>query len=164
MEKSSDRLKREYGHDQYVAIYGDKAWNAANGVVIEGRAKPDEDLIVPESLPVRYDGPVYLLISTRTFSSAMSCALAAKDYGLATIVGEETGEPVNSTGEVYTLTTPSIGLRAYLTTKVFFPPKPQPIGQGVLPDVSISATPEDRAAERNPALDYVFSHLSKSAR
>lgn len=71
-----------------------------------------------EPLPLRFTGPVYLLISAQTFSSAMTCALAAKDYGLATVVGEETGEPTTSTGEVYTEKTPGTGLRAYLTTKV----------------------------------------------
>ena len=63
---------------------------------------PNGDLNVPGPLAVRFTGPVYLLISAQTFSSAMSCAAAAKDYGLATIVGEETGESVNSTGEVFT--------------------------------------------------------------
>lgn len=61
---------------------------------------------------LRFTGPTYLLTSTLTFSSAMSGALAAKDYGLRTIVGEETGEPVNSTGEVYSFLTPAVGFMA----------------------------------------------------
>jgi C-terminal processing protease CtpA/Prc len=63
-------------------------------------------------------------------------------YGLATIVGE----PVNSAGKVYTETTPGIGLRAYLTTKVFLSPKPHPDGQGVVPDIAVATTPADIAA------------------
>jgi C-terminal processing protease CtpA/Prc len=87
----------------------------------------------------------------------MSCALAAKDYGLATIVGEETGEPVNSTGEIYSLTTPGIGLRASLTTKVFLSPKPHPDGQGVVPDIAVATTPADAAAGRDPVLERVLA-------
>jgi C-terminal processing protease CtpA/Prc len=90
----------------------------------------------------------------------MTCALAAKDYGLATIVGEETGEPAVSTGEVYALTTPGLGLRAYLTTKVFLAPKPHPNGQGVVPDVAVSSTPADAAAGRDPVMTRVLAMIA----
>lgn len=63
-------------------------------------------------------GRVYLLTSAGTFSSGMSCATAAKDYGLATIVGEETGEPVVSAGELFEFHTPNVGLLVFLTTKI----------------------------------------------
>jgi hypothetical protein len=157
IEKASTRLKAEYGPTKYKMIYGDEAWNAPDGKIIEYGNSPDANLIHPGPLPLRYHGPVYLLISAETFSSAMSCALAAKDYGLATIVGEETGEPVNSTGEVYEYTTPGIGLRAYLTTKVYLAPKPHPNDQGVVPDIAVETTPADIAAGRDPVLDRVLS-------
>ncbi|HTZ55884.1 MAG TPA: S41 family peptidase [Candidatus Acidoferrum sp.] len=159
IEKSCTRLKGEYGPDKYKAIYGDEAWDAPNGKIIEFGTDPNADLIHPGPLALRYSGPVYLLISAQTFSSAMSCALAARDYGLATIVGEETGEPVNSTGEIYTFTTPGIGLRAYLTTKVFLAPKPHPNDQGVVPDIPVTTTPSDIAAGRDPVLDKVFAMI-----
>ncbi|HEX8806877.1 MAG TPA: S41 family peptidase, partial [Candidatus Aquilonibacter sp.] len=157
IEKSSTQLKAEYGPTKYKMIYGDEAWNAPDGKIIEYGNSPDANLIHPRPLPIRYQGPVYLLISAQTFSSAMSCALAAKDYGLATIVGEETGEPVNSTGEVYGFTTPGIGLRAFLTTKVYLAPKPHPNDQGVVPDIAVATTPADIAAGRDPVLDRVLS-------
>jgi hypothetical protein len=157
IEKSSAWLKGQYGPTKYKMIYGDDAWNSPDGKIIEYGNDPNANLIHPEPLPLRYKGPVYLLISAQTFSSAMSCALAARDYGLATIVGEETGEPVNSTGEVYGFTAPGTGLRAYLTTKVYLAPKPHPNDQGVVPDVAITTTPSDIAAGRDPVLDRVFA-------
>ena len=157
IEKSCTRLKGEYGPDKYKMIYGDEAWNAPDGKIIESGNDPNVNLTHPGPLPLRYTGPVYLLISAQTFSSAMACALAAKDYGLATVLGEETGEPVNSTGEVYAFTTPGIGLRAYLTTKVFLAPKPHPNDQGVVPDIAVTTTPSDIAAGRDPVLDKVFA-------
>lgn len=162
IEKSCDRLKHEYGLRKYVEIYGVKAWFAPNGTILESGTDPNADLIGPVSQPLRYHGPVYLLISAETFSSAMSCALAAKDYGLATIVGEETGEPVNSTGEVYTETAPATGLRAYLTTKVFLAPKPHPSDQGVVPDVVVATTPEDIATRRDPVLERTLAMISSA--
>ncbi len=157
IEKASLRLKAEYGPAKYKEIYGDEAWNAPDGKIIEYGNAPDANLIHPGRLPLRYHGPVYLLISAQTFSSAMSCALAAKDYGLATIVGEETGEPVNSTGEVYVFAAPGTGLRAALTTKVYLAPKPHPNDQGVIPDIAVTTTPADIAAGRDPVLDRVLS-------
>ena len=160
--KACDRLKREYGHDKYVDLYGNQAWAAPDGTIIRDGMDPDADLIVPGPLALRFSGPVYLLISAQTFSSAMSCALAAKDYGLATIVGQETGEPVNSTGEIYTETAPQTGLRAFLTTKVFLSPKPHPEGQGVVPDVSVAInTLSD--SERDPVLERVLAMIGANA-
>jgi Peptidase family S41 len=159
IEKSCARIKSEYGHDKYVQIYGEAAWNAPDGTILRSGMDPNDNLITPGPLKNRYSGPVYLLISVSTFSSAMSCASAAKDYGLATIVGEETGEPVNSTGEVYGGTTPGLGLRAYVTTKVYLAPKPHPNGRGVVPDIHVATTIADIAANRDPVMDRVFSQV-----
>lgn len=159
--KSCDRLKTFYGRERYVSIYGQKAWDAPNGTIVSYVSGPDKDLIVhPDNGdPAWYKGPIYLLIGTNTFSSAMQFALAAKDYGLATILGEETGEPVIGTGEVFTATSPNLGLRAYLTTKVFLPPKPHPPRQGVVPDVVVPTTLADQAANRDPVLDEAIRRI-----
>jgi hypothetical protein len=156
--KACDRLKREYGREKYSQIYSEAAWEAPSGTILRQDTDPASNLVMPGSLPNRYSGRVYLLISPQTFSSAMSCALAAKDYGLATIVGEETCEPVSSIGEIYTEITQS-GLRAYLTTKVFLPPKPHAAGEGVTPDIVVATTPSDIAAHRDPVIERVLSML-----
>ncbi|MGB6987136.1 MAG: S41 family peptidase [Candidatus Aquilonibacter sp.] len=160
IEKSSAWLKGQYGPTKYKMIYGDELWDAPDGKIIESGTDPNADLIRPGPQPLRYRGPVYLLVSAQTFSSAMSCALAAKDYGLATIVGEETGEPVNSTGETFPFSAPGTGLRAIFTTKVFLAPKPHPNDQGVVPDIAVTTTPSDIAAGRDPVLDKVLALAS----
>ena len=155
--KVSDRLKKEYGQVKYVRIYGSDAWNAKGGSVIGGR---DLELVHPGPNELRYSGPVYLLIGPGTFSSALSCAVAARDYSLATIVGEETAEPVNSTGEVYSGQAPRTGLGFSFTTKYFIGPRPRPDGQGVLPDVRIIATAGDASHGHDPVLDYGIRALT----
>jgi hypothetical protein len=157
--KACERLKREYGHAKYVDVYGEDAWKAPDGTLITSGGDPNADLVEPGRQPLRFTGPTYRLTSALTFSSAMSCALAAKDYGLATIVGEETGEPVNSTGEVYSFVTPAIGFPAYLTTKYFFAPKPHPDGQGVVPDIPVETSTADVAAGRDPVIARVFAAI-----
>ena len=151
--RSSAVLKQAYGHDKYVRLYGERAWAASAGVVLREGAEPEAGLVMPGPLPLRFTGPVYLLISAETFSSGMSCALAAKDYGLATLVGQETGEPASGTGELYAYTTPNLRLPAYLTTKVFLAPKPHPATEGVRPNVLIPAT---KLAAATPGLDTVL--------
>ena len=138
-----------------MRLYGEHAWAAADGAVLRESAGPGTGLVTPGVSPVRFTGSVYLLISAATFSSGMSCALAANDYGLATLVGQETGEPASGTGELHELVTPNLRLRAYLTTKVFFAPKPHPATQGVIPDVVV---PAFVAADAPPGADPVLMH------
>src|SRR6185312_7995844 len=117
-------LRREYGQEKYTKIYGTDAWSGSDGAFVTYPASaPAAPRLVPANC---FKRPAYLLIGTATFSSAMACASAAKAFDLMTIVGEETGEPVLSTGEVYALSLPRTGYTGYVTTKLFLPPGPLP--------------------------------------
>jgi hypothetical protein len=153
----SERLKREYGREKYVEVYGLEAWGRKDGDVVVSGAEP---LRPARAEPGRFDGPAYLLIGTRTFSSAMACAAAAKAYGLMTLAGVETGEPVGSTGEVYKLQLPRTGFAVNLTTKVWLPPEPLPENSGVRPDIVVPTTRADRRAGRDPVLEAVLARLA----
>ena len=156
ISRVSGRLKREYGRARYVAEFGAQAWEAKEGTLV----RHDYPLIDPGANPLRFAGPVYLLISARTFSSGMGCAIAAKDYGLATVVGEETGEPVNGTGELYTMRTPATRLLGGFPTKVFVSPIPSPEGQGVVPDIIVPTMRADLIAGHDPVLDRVLREIA----
>ena len=147
--RSSALLKQAYGRDKYVRIYGEHAWAAPDGAVLREEGGPNAGLVTPGPLRVRFAGSIFLLISAETFSSGMACALAAKDYGLATLVGEETGEPASGTGELYEFITPNLRIPAFLTTKVILAPKPRPAKQGVKPDVPV---PTPLGAGTDPVL------------
>ena len=152
----SERLKREYGREKYVEVYGLEAWGRKDGDVV---VSAGDALRPPRDEPGRFDGPAYLLIGTRTFSSAMACAAAAKAYGLMTLAGVETGEPVYSTGEIYELALPRTGFRVTITTKVWLPPEPLPPDSGVRPDIVVPTTRADRRAGRDPVLEAVLTRL-----
>jgi C-terminal processing protease CtpA/Prc len=155
----SNRVKREYGVAKYNSIYPPPAWLMRDGSLLEfDTAKYAGLQVHPGPNPLRYNGPVYLLVGVATFSSALDCAQMAKDSGLATIVGQETGEPVDTTGEVYNGYTSLIGTGFQFTTKYFWDPKRAP-GRGVIPDVAIVPTEADIRANHDPVLDYAVKAI-----
>jgi hypothetical protein len=155
--RASARLKHELGIVKYASTYGPFATFAPNGMMTDFvLGRPSR----PPAQSLRYDGPVYYLIGTRTFSSALSCALAVKDFGLGTLVGEETGEPALSTGETYSFQLPNSRLNAWVTTKLFLPSKPHPNGEGVVPDIHAPTTPHDLAQGRDPGLEAIRKRLA----
>jgi len=156
--KSSTLLKRRSGYERYLSLYGSEAWEASNGDIIrDTNGGPNGNLISPAAPANRFTGSVYLLISAGTFSSGMNCAVAAKDYGLATIVGEETGEPVVSAGEIFAFNTPNVGLNVFVPTKLFEGPKPHPPNQCVLPDIHVPASAADKVAKRDPVFERTLA-------
>jgi C-terminal processing protease CtpA/Prc len=156
----SDRLRNEYGSVKYGNYYGALAARGRDGTVVEYPAAPPR---APRPADLRFDGPVFLVIGPATFSSAELCAAATKSFGLMTIVGEETGEPVVSTGEVYSFPLSRTGFTAYATTKLFLPPSDLPLDRGVIPDILAPLTRADRAAGRDPAYEAIRQRLNSSS-
>ncbi len=64
-----------------------------------------------------FDGEVYLLTSTATFSSAMDFTMLIKDNHLGTTVGEAPGNSANSFGEITYFKLPNSGLYMQISTK-----------------------------------------------
>ena len=91
---------------------------------------------------LRYNGKVCVLTGPNTFSSANMLANAIKDYQLATIIGEATGESCNDYGELYWNQLPNTGLTFYTCSKQFIRANgdaadPNP----VFPDIEVKQSP-----------------------
>lgn len=92
--------------------------------------------------PLMFRGDVYLLISARTYSAATMLAATIEHYDLATVIGEETGEPTVFYGDNYYFYTPNSVLQSSVSHKRFYLPGGKDNGRGVIPDITVS---EDRA-------------------
>jgi C-terminal processing protease CtpA/Prc len=93
---------------------------------------------------LRYSGKICVLTGPNTFSSANMLSNAIKDYNLATIIGEATGEACNDYGELYWNKLPNTGLTFYTCSKQFIRANgdaadPNP----VLPDIAIKQNPNN---------------------
>jgi hypothetical protein len=99
---------------------------------------------------LRYEGPLFVLIGTNTFSAASDLAAALKDYGIGALVGSETGGLASSYGEYYRSALPNTRLPLNVSFKYFVRPAGYDDGTGVQPDVFRRAS--GSAAGEDPVL------------
>jgi len=101
-----------------------------------------------------FDGPVCVLTGPFTYSAGVEFAEAAKAFGLATIVGDETGGQPNSFGNPFTFRLPRSGLVVQLATSTGVR------GNGdvtdfkpVIPDIVVRTTAADIQKYFDPVLE-----------
>jgi hypothetical protein len=152
-----DRIKRIQGRDRYVSQFGVSAWGMLNGTLLteEGRyvrAKPN---------PLRFSGPVYVLIGPGTLSSGTAFASAVKDCQLGTLIGEETGGPGSAYGDPVSLILPNSGLSLTVPMKRLYRPSGVDDGRGILPDRQVRQKREDTATGRDTVLEYTRALMTR---
>ena len=114
-----------------------------------------DEMIQPANNPLRFDGPVCFLIGHSTFSSAMMVANAVGDFKLATLIGEETGDPPTAFGELYTFKLPHSQFTVNVSSAHFVRANGDATNQRpVQPDIKIVRTEDDLAKQSDPVLDY----------
>lgn len=100
----------------------------------------------PREEPLRFRGPVCVLVGPSTYSSALMLANAVQDYGIATVIGHRTGGRPNTYGEVYAFTLQHSGLRIGTSTARFVRASGDASdNRPVIPDIELpaGATPSD---------------------
>lgn len=92
-----------------------------------------------------FDGQVYLLVSHNTFSSAASFSWAFKQFGMGTVVGEETGGMNVCFGDILNYKLPASGINCSISYKRFWQyGADEHDVHGTLPDIVV---PEEEALE-----------------
>ncbi len=111
-------------------------------------------LLTPPKNPLRFKGEVYVLIGSRTASSAMNFASMAKHYVAATLVGVETVDTMSLYGDSIHFQLPHSGLTASSACKYFVNPGGREDLRGVIPDHEVSQTYEEVGTDN--VMDYIL--------
>lgn len=158
--RASRMVKARYGFVGFLRrYYAPAAWFAPEGSVVTVEVPDIFARTQPGANPLRFAGPVYLLVGPATFSSAMSFAQTVSDFGIATLVGEPLGEPANSNGEVFSVRAPRTCLNAGIASKFYYATKPRPNDAVITPDIVVKTTVNDVRLGRDPVLDAVLRHI-----
>jgi len=123
-----------------------------------GSCKPNPPRFKNDNL---FSGKVYLLIGPFTFSSANMLADGAKEFRLAEIIGEPTGENTNDFGEVYTFALPNSKIKIQTTTSFDFGAScNKNLYSPVMPDKPVPRSRTDRIEENDKALAYILETIN----
>ncbi|NQY29398.1 MAG: peptidase S41 [Flavobacteriaceae bacterium] len=118
---------------------------------------------VKEPNTLGYKGNIYVLINGNSFSASSIISTKLKATGRAMFVGEETGGAYNGTVaglfKNYQLPTSKINVRIGLM-QLEAPHKITPDGYGIIPDIKISPTLEDRLSGNDPELNWILNDIS----
>jgi hypothetical protein len=97
----------------------------------------DHDPIQPKSKEKRFQGKVYVLVNRQSYSQSTVTASQIKDYGWATIVGEETGEFPNLYASIYSYMLPETGITVEVSKGKIQRVSDADHGKGLMPDIEI---------------------------
>lgn len=114
----------------------------------------DLNFITPNLPEERFNGKVFLLTSTRTYSSAMNFAQAFKYYKIGEINGEETGGWVVSYGDFIPTELPNTKLKMSISSKKFYT-----IGTN---NNDLHGVKPDNKMKSENALDYTLNKIKTS--
>lgn len=95
------------------------------------------DNYIPQPESKRFIGKVYVLVNRQSYSQSTVTASQLKDYGWATIVGEETGEFPNLYASIYSYTLPKTEVTVEVSKGKIERVSGADNGRGLLPDIQI---------------------------
>lgn len=131
--------------------------NASEGDVIGEVQSGTYNVMTPPELdnPLRFKGKIYLFIGNMTYSSAIHFAITLQDYGIATLVGQQSGGRAGTTGNITYIKLPGTRLRAFAPVMLFS----RPIGDGnespVQPDLIINHYPDNPAKDIDDLMQQI---------
>ncbi|MBC9909771.1 S41 family peptidase [Chitinophaga varians] len=130
----------------------------ANGTVWEHEdCTPGDSPFKKDSV---FEGTVSFITGPFTFSSAMAIADVVKTYGLATIIGEPTGENVQDFGEAFPIDLPNSKIRIQSTTSLSHGVNCDKKKNGpVLPDVRITTSLQHKVWDKDPMLEFILHSI-----
>ena len=108
--------------------------------------------------PIRFNGPVYILDGPYSYSATIQFIVAAQDFGLAKIAGEESAALSCQTGQVSRIDLRWTGLSASTPIIAYTRPSGHGCKRGVIPDVPIVINEIAPDETLNALVTWVGSH------
>lgn len=113
--------------------------NADPGDIIGNvqRSEYTRRMTPPENMPDRFMGPVYVLGGPFSYSATIQFMVAAQDFRVVRIAGEETGALACQTGQVRPIDMRHTGLFAFTPQIAYTRPSGAGCDRGILPDTPV---------------------------
>jgi len=126
-----------------------------NSILDYRKCGPHEPMFVNNSL--LFTGKVYLLTGPLTFSSANMLADSVKEYRMATVIGQPTGENTNDFGEGYLMELPNSKLKIQTTTTFDLGVNCNlNTSHAVIPDKKIEPSIKNKINKSDPVMSYIL--------
>jgi C-terminal processing protease CtpA/Prc len=129
------------------------------GYGAEAPRDADCKLIEPFDTEARFQGKAYLLIGPYSFSASIIFGNILQDYGLATLIGEETRDTASFCAMPVESQLPRTKLVYVISTECFVRPSGILDGQPLTPDIPVETTVQDQLAGKDPVLDYTLEMI-----
>ena len=116
-------------------------------------------VIEPFDTEERFQGKIYLLTGPYSFSAAIIFGNILQDYGLATLIGEETRDTASFCAMPSLSELPRTKLIYEVSTECFVRPSGLLDDQPLIPDIRVETTINDQLAGKDPVLDYTLEMI-----
>lgn len=114
-----------------------------------------QEFLTHKPKPNNFSGTTYILTGTSSYSTATCFPAAAKCYQNAIIVGEESGQPLLSNGDLNRFKLTNTALTCYTSlSRIYMPCNQKDVVQGVMPDYRVVPTLDDLLNDK----DYILEH------
>ena len=112
--------------------------------------------IIPTENSSRFSGKLYVLIGENTFSAGTGFAVLIKDYGIGTLVGEETADNPTDYGSIMLFDLPNTGITIQNSTQFSVRPAGYDDERGVIPDYKVQSNILDFLNGSDRVMEYTL--------
>ncbi len=154
--KTSDFLK-EHARKNYdtTTTFWQKVLNHQSGQVYNYKFEPYQ----PQPKSKRFQGKVFVLVNRQSHSQATVTAAQIQDYGLGTIVGEETGEYASLYASQFQYSLPNTGIVVHVSKGKIVRVSGSTNEEGVIPDIYIK---DHLLDEKDEILEGLYELLNQN--
>jgi len=123
-----------------------------------------KELHEPVTRANRFLGKVYVLTGPTAYSAATLFVAMAKCYSSATIVGQETGQPLISNGDISRHKLPNTGLNLYTSHTTYYLPCAINDQDGAMPNIKVDVTLNDLLIDNDKYLKFTLNLIRENSR